>query len=62
VKDGTKPPCERRLTPQQERFHAEWKGQRCIVESVDDVIALVKSVPMSMNALKEKFCGEGKGL
>lgn len=25
VKDGSKPPSERRLTPEQERWHAEWR-------------------------------------
>ena len=26
VKDGNKPPSERKLTPDQERWHAEWSG------------------------------------
>jgi hypothetical protein len=31
VKDGDKPPGERRLTKDQERWHAEWKGEPVFV-------------------------------
>lgn len=41
VKDGNKPPSARKLTPDEERWHGEWRGQKCIVESDDDVINLV---------------------
>lgn len=31
VKDGSKPPCERELTPDQVKFHREWKETRLAV-------------------------------
>ena len=42
IKDGDKVPSKRKLTPDEEEFHAKWRGQIAIVESIDDVIALDK--------------------
>lgn len=44
IKDGSKPPSKRKLTPDEQAFHDEWKGGVVIVESVDDVVALVNSI------------------
>jgi len=41
VKLGEKSPSRRKLTPFEEKFHLSWKGQICIIESVDDAIALI---------------------
>lgn len=41
VKDGSKPPSERKLTPAQVKFHAEWKGWISVVTSVDEALAAV---------------------
>ena len=41
VKDGSKPPRERKLTPDQVIFHAEWRGQIAKAESVDEAISIV---------------------
>lgn len=41
VKDGTKPPSARRLTPAQERWHAAWRGRVDIVESLNDIAILL---------------------
>jgi len=41
VKDGKKFPCERKLTPDQEKFHKEWKVHIYIAESIDDVFNLI---------------------
>ena len=30
------------LTPDQIRFHREWRGQKAIIRSVDDLLALLK--------------------
>lgn len=39
VKDGSKPPSERKLTPDQEKFHAEWAGLPVyVVENEDAAI------------------------
>lgn len=45
VKDGAKPPSARKLTPDQEAFHAKWKGPIYVVKSVDealDVMGIVR--------------------
>lgn len=39
VKDGNRPPCERRLTPAQILFHANWRGPIEVVTSVDEALA-----------------------
>lgn len=42
VKDGMKPPSKRTLTPDQKDWHANWKGQKIVIESVDQAIAFVR--------------------
>ena len=42
VKDGSKPPSQRRLTPDEIEFMQTWRGKYVIIESVDDVIALLR--------------------
>lgn len=44
VKDGSKSPSRRRLTKEENEFHVMWTGQINIVETVDDVDALVRGV------------------
>ena len=44
IKDGKKPPSARKLTIDEKKFHEEWKGQVCILESVEQAIAFVNSV------------------
>lgn len=44
IKDGAKRPSERKLTPAEAVFHAEWRGPLVIVETVDDVLRLVNGV------------------
>lgn len=41
VKDPTKPPSARKLTPDEEKFHAEWTGQIAIIQTIDDVIKIL---------------------
>lgn len=41
VKDGSRPPSARKLTPDQERFAAEWSGAWVCVTSVDEALAVV---------------------
>ncbi len=40
VKDGSKPPSNRCLTPDETDFHAKWPGEIYVIESVDQVMAL----------------------
>ena len=42
IKDGTLPPSKRKLTEGEERFSREWKGDYCVVESIQDAVDLVR--------------------
>lgn len=42
IKDPLKPPSARKLTPDELRFHSEWKGQVSVVETIDDVLKLIE--------------------
>lgn len=43
VKDGRKPPSDRKLTPAEEKFFMEWKGGLLAkVESVDEALDILK--------------------
>jgi len=43
VKDGKKPPSDRKLTKAEQEFFNEWTGGLlAIVESVDDALAILK--------------------
>jgi Holliday junction resolvase len=44
VKDGAKSRSKRNLTPDEEKFKERWKGQYCIVSSVEEVVELVNSL------------------
>lgn len=44
VKDGTKPPSQRKLTADEQKFHDEWQGWVTIVKSVTEAIDLVNRV------------------
>jgi len=41
IKDGSKPPSRRKLTPDEQRWHIAWKGQVTVVSSVDEALAAV---------------------
>lgn len=41
VKDGSKPPSARRLTPDQREWHEAWRGNVCVVSSVPEALTLV---------------------
>lgn len=42
VKNGKKPPSERRLTSDQQTFHAHWNGCISVVSSAETAISAVK--------------------
>lgn len=44
IKDGSKTASRKELTKDEQKFHAEWLGSLFVVESVSDVIALVKGL------------------
>jgi hypothetical protein len=37
IKDGKKPPSQRKLSEPEQKFHNAWRGQICIVESCADI-------------------------
>ena len=41
VKDGSKPPSKRKLTPDEEAFAEAWRGQYAVVETVEQAIEAV---------------------
>lgn len=43
VKDGTRIASERKLTPDEKKWHDRWKGQICTVESPEEAIVKVKA-------------------
>ena len=43
VKDGSKPPSDRELTPDQVKWHIAWRGQVAVVTSVEEAIAAVSA-------------------
>jgi hypothetical protein len=41
VKDGLKPPSDRRLTPAQVKWHAGWGADVFVVETIEQALAAV---------------------
>ena len=41
IKDGSKPPSARKLTPDQIAFHAAWRGRIAVVTSVREAMEAV---------------------
>lgn len=48
VKNPTKPKADQELTPEQTRFHREWKGLIYQARTLDDVIAIVAELKKNM--------------
>lgn len=44
VKDGTKPPSKRMLTPDQTEFHKAWRGPIFIVDSLEQIPHVVRAL------------------
>lgn len=49
VKDGDKVPSQRKLNPDQVKFHREWKGPIHVVEDKEQAIALVQLYRNAVN-------------
>ena len=43
IKDGSKVPSQRKLTPDEVKFSRSWKGQWSVIESVSEVLTFVKA-------------------
>lgn len=42
IKDPAKPPSNRKLTEAEDKFSVEWRGQYCIIESLEDFLKEVE--------------------
>jgi hypothetical protein len=43
IKNGSKPPSQRKLTPLEYVFYRTWQGHVYTVYSVDDVLSIIKA-------------------
>jgi len=41
IKDGSKRPSARKLTPDEQAFHDSWQDEIAVLESVEDALALL---------------------
>jgi hypothetical protein len=41
IKDGNKRPSARNLTPAEKEFHAIWRGQVSVVNSLDEALEAI---------------------
>lgn len=46
VKDGSKPPSSRKLTPAQEKFSIPWQGQYSVCHSAAEICAEILRIEM----------------
>lgn len=60
IKDGSVKPSDRKLTKDEEKFHLQWSGQVCIIESRDDAINLISEI-IFMNKETKDEIEQGKG-
>ncbi len=44
IKDGSKVPSRRKLTDDEQKWHAEWRGSKYIVESVEQALNILASL------------------
>jgi hypothetical protein len=40
LKDGSKPPSARKLTPDEERFHQKWTGDVWVCKDINEVLQI----------------------
>lgn len=43
IKDGSKPPSKRKLTPDEEQWHRQWGGQVAIVLSAGEALEALRA-------------------
>lgn len=47
VKDGSKPPSKRTLTPDEQRFHSTWRGKAAVVTSLEQALKVIGATAYS---------------
>ena len=56
IKDGSKFPSQRKLTPDEKEWHENWRGQVVIIESIKDVMAFhVEQVSKKLKRIGAKY-------
>lgn len=55
VKDGAKVPSRRKLTADQVQWHADWRGQVCVVTSVKQALELLVDTAMDSREQTERY-------
>jgi len=41
IKDGSKPPSQKKLTDDEKKFHESWKGQISVIECLHDAFVVI---------------------
>ena len=54
VKNGSKAPSKRRLTPDEAAWHGQWRGQVAVVATVDEALAVVIAGKASEKRVKSE--------
>lgn len=54
IKDGSKPKSQRKLTSDEAGWHKLWEGYVVIIESVEDVKNLLKTMTLASKVTKTK--------
>lgn len=44
IKDGSKPPSQRKLTPDEQAFHDSWQGEIYVISTEQEAIDLINSI------------------
>ena len=44
LKDGQLPPSRRKLTPDEQRWHEEWRGHAVVVNDADEALRVIGAV------------------
>lgn len=44
VKNDELPPSKRKLTPDEERWHAEWQGQKAVVSNENEALQAIGAI------------------
>ena len=51
VKNPAKPNSDQRLTPEQDRWHIEWRGGVSVARTVEDALAAIGAMPVANPAI-----------
>ena len=63
IKDGRKPPSQRRLTTAEAKHHRGWRGRPvAIVECPEDAVALVARMRWPFNSEGNEYIMDRKGM